>query len=415
MGAHKAQAHTASTFAVRLGDLLLTILALAGSLCLVFVILSLTLNISIMMFKTGSMSPTITAGSIALVKEIPASELEVGDIATVQRGHGELPVTHRVTEIKSIARDGTVTFTMKGDGNATPDVEPYSASTVQRVFFSVPELAPLIQKLNSPYVLGMLTLGAAALVVWAFWPHDRGEEEEDEQVKEQGYPQYSVLLPAVLLAATVTFVPQTQNSTIHNVEGEYLRLASISTATMSNMSPGQSATWSIDVWAEAADEGLIDVELRILPSSGESSPWEITVLSCTVSGDALPSACIQPPRELLSDLSASMVAVKPGISVASFSSEERHRFQVVASLSSGLPASKSIPPLEVALLATGLGEEVSASPDPPDSDSPDGPGENDRDLAETGSANLPAFVILASSVTALGASLRLLGRMRRNG
>lgn len=415
MGTHKAQSHAKSTFVSRLGDLLLTILAIAGSLCLLFVILSFTLNISIMMFKTGSMSPTIRAGSIALVKEIPASELKVGDVATVQRGHDELPVTHRVTEIKNIADDGTATFTMKGDGNATPDVESYSASTVQRVFFSAPGLAPLIQKLNSPYVLGILTVGAASLVVWAFWPRDRSDEEQNAQATEQIDSQHSVLLPAVVLAATVTFVPQIQNPLVQKIEGEYLRVVSTSTPAMSTMSPGQSATWSIDVWAEATDEGRIDVELRIPSQSGETSPWELNVLGCAVSGDALTSACIHPPRKLLSDLSASDVADKPGIKVASFSSEERQRFQVVASLSAELPASNDISPLEVAIHTTGLGEEVSASPDQTDSDSPDGSGENDRDLAETGSAYLSGFIVLALSITVLGISLRLRERMHQLG
>ena len=50
------------------------------------------------MFKTGSMSPTITAGSVALVREIPASEINVGDVVTVDR-EDALPVTHRVTSI----------------------------------------------------------------------------------------------------------------------------------------------------------------------------------------------------------------------------------------------------------------------------------------------------------------------------
>ena len=54
---------------------------------------------SIVLFSTGSMSPTIPAGSAALVRLVPASELAVGDITTVQRP-GQLPITHRITSIE---------------------------------------------------------------------------------------------------------------------------------------------------------------------------------------------------------------------------------------------------------------------------------------------------------------------------
>lgn len=416
VGSRRAPARARPALAARLGDLLLTLLAVAGSVCLLLVILSVTLNISIMMFKTGSMSPTITAGSIALVREIPASELEVGDIATVQRGDGELPVTHRVTEITHIGHDGTVTFAMKGDGNDTADVDPYSAATVQRVFFSVPGLAPLIQKFNSPYVLGGLTLGAAALVVWAFWPRGQDDEESPElQAHDQSGTQYSMLLPAAALAAALAFVPASREPAIHNVEGQYLRLSSNAPADMSHMSPGQSATWTTDVWAEAPEAGSIDVALRIPSQQAQHLPWELSVISCPVSGAALSSGCSERPRELLSDDPASGLAGREGTNIASFSSEERYRFQVIATLPSGTPANQDIAALQVQLIATGLGEEVSASPDQPQPDSPDDPPEDNRDLAETGPADLPLLLGSAAICAALGFGLRAMNRRLLHG
>ncbi len=44
------------------------------------------------------MEPTIPTGSLAVVHEIPASEIAVGDIVTVDRP-GQLPITHRVTSV----------------------------------------------------------------------------------------------------------------------------------------------------------------------------------------------------------------------------------------------------------------------------------------------------------------------------
>ncbi|WP_312170785.1 S26 family signal peptidase, partial [Microbacterium sp.] len=68
-----------------LADIALWIAAVAGVVCMVLVILALTANITLIMFRTGSMSPTIPAGSVAVVQRIPASAIEVGDVVTVDR------------------------------------------------------------------------------------------------------------------------------------------------------------------------------------------------------------------------------------------------------------------------------------------------------------------------------------------
>lgn len=49
----------------------LSIAALGGAVCIVLTVLAFTGGYSLIMFKTGSMSPTIPAGSVALVREIP--------------------------------------------------------------------------------------------------------------------------------------------------------------------------------------------------------------------------------------------------------------------------------------------------------------------------------------------------------
>src|SRR3954454_7756091 len=81
-----------------IGDVLLWIAAVAGVICIVLVILAFTANITLIMFRTGSMTPAIPAGSVAVVQRIPASEIEVGDVVTVDRD-GQLPVTHRVRSV----------------------------------------------------------------------------------------------------------------------------------------------------------------------------------------------------------------------------------------------------------------------------------------------------------------------------
>lgn len=161
------------TFQVRglvkaLGELLLWLAAIGGALCIVLVILAQVFSISLIMFKTGSMSPTIPAGSVALVREIPAGEVVIGDVVTVDRP-GDLPVTHRVTAIEP-GSNGQWSISMKGDANERPDPLPYEVGKVRQTLGHVPGLAPVIVAMGSPWVLGCLTLGAATLVTWAFWP-----------------------------------------------------------------------------------------------------------------------------------------------------------------------------------------------------------------------------------------------------
>lgn len=153
----------------RVGNAALNIAALGGLAAIALVALSLFFNISLIMFQTGSMSPTIPTGSVAMVREISASEIRVGDIVTVDRP-GQLPVTHRVTSATQMAADGTRTIILKGDANEFEDRDPYTVSTVRAVLGSLPGVAPVIVWFSNPLVLGPIAVGAATLVTWAFWP-----------------------------------------------------------------------------------------------------------------------------------------------------------------------------------------------------------------------------------------------------
>jgi len=153
-------------------DLLLWIAAIGGVICIGLVILAYTAGITLIMFKTGSMSPTIPAGSVAVVQRIPASEIEIGDVVTVDRD-GELPVTHRVTSISDGSAPAERVITMKGDANETEDPVPYTVTSGRIVLFSVPGIATIIVGMGNPLVLGGITIAAAVLVVWAFWPREK--------------------------------------------------------------------------------------------------------------------------------------------------------------------------------------------------------------------------------------------------
>lgn len=153
-----------------LGRLAMDLLALGGVLCIALVVAAVLLDVSLVMFRTGSMAPTIPTGAVAVVREVPASTVRVGDVVTVDRP-SDLPVTHRVLTVEGTGAERTIT--MQGDANDSPDPFPYTVTTVRRVLWSVPGGARLIVAVSSPWVLGAVALGASALVTWAFWPRAR--------------------------------------------------------------------------------------------------------------------------------------------------------------------------------------------------------------------------------------------------
>ena len=112
-------------------ELALTIGAVAGLICVLAAAASMLFGIKPLVFRSGSMSPEITTGSLALARTVPATDLSVGDIVSVVNGQGTR-ITHRVYELDQQAGN-SVTVTLKGDANAKPDVEPYFITEADRI------------------------------------------------------------------------------------------------------------------------------------------------------------------------------------------------------------------------------------------------------------------------------------------
>ncbi|MGU3432443.1 signal peptidase I [Actinomycetes bacterium M1A6_2h] len=152
----------------RLGDAVLNVLALGGIVCIALVVMAFAFNVTLIMFKTGSMSPTIPTGSLAVVRQVPAESVAPGDVVTVDRP-GELPVTHRVVRTTPAA-NGEKFLELKGDANKYEDPAGYNVTEVRKVLWSVPELAKAIVWLSNPFILGAITITMTILVVAVFWP-----------------------------------------------------------------------------------------------------------------------------------------------------------------------------------------------------------------------------------------------------
>lgn len=104
-------------------------------LCATVAVATLAFDLTLVVFKSGSMEPAIPTGSVALVREVPAADVHVGDVVTVDRP-GDIPVTHRVVDTDPGA-DGTTVLTLKGDANAASDPSPYRVRAVREVLGSV--------------------------------------------------------------------------------------------------------------------------------------------------------------------------------------------------------------------------------------------------------------------------------------
>lgn len=162
-----------TSIARRAGDALLWAGGIAGAACAILAIAAALFGIRVMLFSTGSMEPTIPTGSAAVVAPVVAADLRIGDIATVDRGEGELPITHRIVSIAASDSPDARQITMRGDANDENDPSPYDVTTAGRVLFSVPGVAPAIAAFGSPRILGPVAILAAGFVIWGLWPRRR--------------------------------------------------------------------------------------------------------------------------------------------------------------------------------------------------------------------------------------------------
>ncbi|PRI10972.1 hypothetical protein [Leucobacter massiliensis] len=153
---------------------------------------SATTGAALVVLRTGSMSPTMPQGTVAVTLPVRAAEVRAGDVLTVQRAGAPLPVTHRVIEVRDVAArvpngpelraalpgeappdpgdPAARELVMQGDDNDTPDRLPYVVTEARRTVVALPHLGTALMLLQTPIGAGLLILGVGALVTWAFWP-----------------------------------------------------------------------------------------------------------------------------------------------------------------------------------------------------------------------------------------------------
>lgn len=86
---------------------------------------------------SGSMSPVMNVGDIAIVRETSADGIELGDIISYEREGIE--IMHRVIEIQG--EGGSKLFITQGDANASPDPHPVHPDQIKgKIIFVIPKL-----------------------------------------------------------------------------------------------------------------------------------------------------------------------------------------------------------------------------------------------------------------------------------
>jgi signal peptidase I len=148
----------------RCADLALTVGALLGLAALMLAALGAASGVRPLLFRSGSMAPTIDTGALALARTVPAVDLRAGDIVSVSTSSGSR-VTHRVvdTDVSS----GHVVLTLRGDANRVADPERYAVDSAYRVFWHVPWAGYAVAWMVSPAGLFGLGLVLLALLVLA--------------------------------------------------------------------------------------------------------------------------------------------------------------------------------------------------------------------------------------------------------
>ncbi|PRZ42470.1 signal peptidase I [Antricoccus suffuscus] len=160
-------------------ETLLTLAAIMGVICLLGAAAGFFFDIRPLVFRSGSMSPEIKTGALALARQTPASELDVGDIVSVPNAKG-VRVTHRLVAIEPIG-GGVYALTMKGDANPENDTEQYLASKADRVMWHQNGLGYVVEEIQKPpYVFGVGVLVGGVLVFSVRTKKEREREPPDD-------------------------------------------------------------------------------------------------------------------------------------------------------------------------------------------------------------------------------------------
>lgn len=143
---------------------ILVILAVLLAIALVGVRL---VGLQVFVVLSGSMEPTYSTGSLLYVKEVPYTDLEVGDVITFLLDPDTV-ATHRIVEIVPDEQDSSVLrFRTKGDANNAVDGSlVHCRNVIGTPVFSIPKLGYVANYIqHPPGMYAAMSMGAILLML----------------------------------------------------------------------------------------------------------------------------------------------------------------------------------------------------------------------------------------------------------
>ncbi|PZE27912.1 hypothetical protein [Curtobacterium sp. MCBD17_028] len=159
------------TAGARVKGVVVTLAGVFGIACVAWWLVAKIVGLSLVVVTTGSMTPTIPAGGIAVDHQEPAATLRPGMIVTVPKPDADLPVTHRIVRVDTVpGHPEARSLTLRGDANAIEDPNPYVVDHAGVVLAHAPRVGSLLVTVTSAPVRGLAVALVGLLVIWAFWP-----------------------------------------------------------------------------------------------------------------------------------------------------------------------------------------------------------------------------------------------------
>jgi signal peptidase I len=222
----------------------LTVGAGLGLLCVLLAVVAPVFGVRLLVFQSGSMSPTVETGGLAVARSVAAADLAVGDIVSVHTASGQR-VTHRIVGIEPAGAKAQLT--LQGDANPAPDAEPYLVTEADRVLLHVNRLGFVANALASPYAVFLAGALVAGVVLLAFGRGGPGSTTGGRRRAtrpatrgRRRAPVAVAVVAAVALASAAALVP----SRVSPTAASFTDTASVPTGSLASTTVPPSASFT---------------------------------------------------------------------------------------------------------------------------------------------------------------------------
>lgn len=141
------------------------------------------LGIKTYVIVSGSMIPELQIGDIVIVKNVPESVLQQGDIISFRQGQNV--ITHRI--VAKTEEGGTFNYTTKGDNNNTEDDQIITYKTIEgKVIGKISKLGLVVIALQNKMAIILI----AILIFIYFWQSEKIKKRKiQRKLKRLEYEQ----------------------------------------------------------------------------------------------------------------------------------------------------------------------------------------------------------------------------------